>query len=115
MRRYKSLILLALLLVLSGTASAATDATTHACNNCHQSPAPSAGDLKQPLSRLCIDCHTAHLTTGEHAVDIPVQDTTIALPTQGGNITCSTCHDHHDPTATLRLPDPDLCRICHKR
>jgi len=99
-------------LLLAGVAGAAGHGR---CADCHAGDVPSADNLRQPLSGLCIDCHQARLDEGEHAVDIAIANTDIALPLQGKLLTCVTCHDPHAKGLALRQPDPQLCRNCHRR
>lgn len=90
-------------------------AADHTCANCHRSTTPNADDLIQPLSGLCADCHPERIAAGEHVVDVDAHNPTTTLPLQDGKLTCITCHDPHQPLATLRLPDPALCQQCHPR
>ena len=100
------------LFLAAGVAQAAGHAQ---CTDCHATVTPSADDLIQPLSALCVNCHQARIDQGEHAVDIPVTNTVTGLPLQGGLMTCITCHDPHAKGLALRQPDPQLCRACHPR
>lgn len=85
------------------------------CQDCHDPGTPSAANLKQPLSGLCIDCHRTRIDSGEHVVDIPANTATTALPLQTGRMTCVTCHDPHAQGVALRMSDPELCQACHRR
>ncbi len=89
------------------------NAADHACSDCHATTTPSAGDLIQPLSGLCADCHIDRITAGEHVVGIPVSAPNNTLPLHDGLMSCATCHDPHQPFAALRAKDPELCRQCH--
>ena len=112
MQKYRMLLLALALLLVAG----ATQATAHQqCQDCHDPGTPSATNLKQPLSGLCIDCHRTRIDAGEHAVDIPANTATTTLPLQAGRMTCVTCHDPHAQGVALRMSDPELCQACHQR
>ena len=95
----------------------------HQCTDCHASTSHNTDDLKKPLSALCVDCHAARISAGEHKVDIAVStlgempDYILAnkLPLQAGKLTCITCHDPHKTSLVLRLPKSELCQQCHKK
>ena len=99
--------------------STATLGADHQCADCHTSTAHNTDDLKKPLSALCVDCHAARITAGEHKVDIAVnilgKTPGITLPLQGNKLTCITCHDPHKASLGLRLPTNELCGQCHKK
>lgn len=99
--------------------STTTLSADHMCTDCHNSESPGTNDLTKPLSALCVDCHAARITAGEHKVDIAVNtlDKTqvIILPLQGEKLTCITCHDPHKISLALRMPTNELCVQCHKK
>ncbi len=112
MRKYR-MALPALVLLF---AASATPAAVHQqCEDCHAPGTPSASNLIQPLSGLCIDCHQARIEAGEHVVDIPANAAATGLPLQAGVMTCVTCHDPHAQGIALRMKDPELCQACHRR
>ncbi len=100
----------AMVVLLISTSIGAAD---HVCSDCHAAIAPNANDLIQPLSGLCADCHVERIIAGEHKVDVPVSASANTLPLHDGVMTCGTCHDPHQPFATLRMEDPKLCQQCH--
>ena len=110
--KYRRVLPVPTLLLL---ASATLAAGHQQCQDCHDPGTPSATNLKQPLSGLCIDCHRTRIDAGEHAVDIPANTATTTLPLQAGRMTCITCHDPHAQGVALRLTDPRLCEACHRR
>jgi predicted CXXCH cytochrome family protein len=91
----------------------------HQCADCHVSAVHNTDDLKKPLSALCVDCHAARISAGEHKVDIAVsilgKTPGNTLPLQAGKLTCITCHDPHKVSLALRLPANELCQQCHKK
>ena len=91
----------------------------HQCADCHKSESPSVNDLNKPISTLCVDCHAARITAGEHKVGIAVSalgnTPNMTLPLQGDKLTCITCHDPHKNSLALRLPTNELCVQCHKK
>ncbi len=105
-------VLWVLMLLVAGTTPAAGH---EQCRDCHAPGIPSADNLKQPLSDLCINCHLARIAEGEHAVDIPVKSAPASLPLKAGRMTCITCHDPHGKGRALRMSDPQLCTACHRR
>ncbi len=112
MQKYR-MVLSAFVLLL---AASATPAAGHQqCEDCHATGTPSASNLIQPLSGLCINCHQTRIDAGEHVVDIPVNAAPMTLPLQAGVITCVTCHDPHAQGIALRMKDPELCQACHQR
>jgi len=105
MQKYR-MVLSAFVLLLAASATLA--AGHQQCEDCHASGTPSASNLVQPLSALCINCHQTRIDAGEHAVDIPANTTTTMLPLQAGRMTCVTCHDPHTQGI-------ELCQACHRR
>jgi predicted CXXCH cytochrome family protein len=86
------------------------------CTICHQpAGAHSVGNLKKPLSDLCLECHRDRRSPNEHKVDIPARTEVKGLPLFDGKITCLTCHDPHANTygSMLRMTAGDLCMVCH--
>jgi len=86
------------------------------CTICHlPAGAHSVGELKKPLSVLCLDCHRDRTPPAEHKVDIPPRTEVKGLPLFDGKIACVTCHDPHANTYgnMLRIPAGDLCMVCH--
>ncbi len=102
---------LAIAVLFISTNTGATE--DHTCSDCHASATPNAGDLIQPLSGLCANCHIDRITAGEHVVGIPVSTPDNTLPLHDDVMSCATCHDPHQPFAALRMKDPELCRQCH--
>jgi len=86
------------------------------CDTCHL-PAGThkPGELKKPLSGLCLDCHRDRKAPAEHKVDIVPTMEVKGLPLFDGKIACPTCHDPHTNAhgSMLRMPATDLCRVCH--
>lgn len=88
------------------------------CDTCHL-PAGThkPGELKKPLSGLCLDCHRDRKAPAEHKIDIVPAMEVKGLPLFDGKIACTTCHDPHTNThgSMLRIPSSDLCRACHPK
>ncbi len=86
------------------------------CTICHVTENAGNGALlKKKPSELCLDCHPDRVPPGEHKVDIPPSMPVKKLPLTDGKITCITCHDPHKNLygALLRLPQTELCMVCH--
>ncbi len=87
------------------------------CLLCHLSREVKEGSalLKKPVADLCIECHKERKWPNEHTVDIVPSMHVKGLPLTEGKMTCTTCHDvHRNPYGKLlRLPERDLCILCH--
>ncbi len=89
------------------------------CTICHVSADVKKGSalLKKSVAELCIECHNERKRPNEHAVDIVPSLPIKGLPLTDGKMTCITCHDpHQNPYGKLlRIPEQDLCVLCHRR
>lgn len=87
------------------------------CTICHLSRdvTKEAPLLKKPVSDLCIGCHPGRKAPAEHKVDIVPTMKGKQLPLLDGKMTCITCHDPHKNLygKLIRVPQRDLCIICH--
>ncbi len=87
------------------------------CAQCHTPPGRDAWVTIPPVS-ACAACHPDRIQGGrEHAIGIRPGYDTAPLPLgRGRKIACRTCHAVHTPNvaALLRMPQRDLCRVCHK-
>jgi predicted CXXCH cytochrome family protein len=74
-----------------------------------------AGELKNTLSDLCLDCHRDRNAPRSHKVDSVPKMKVKGLPLANGKDTCITCHDPHANTygSMLRIKSADLCGACH--
>jgi len=65
---------------------------------------------------VCLRCHPDRAGAAEHIIGIgPGAKAGGGLPLPQGVIACSTCHAAHTATpGMLRLPEKDLCVVCHK-
>jgi predicted CXXCH cytochrome family protein len=87
------------------------------CKTCHISHTMGGALLlKEPLSKLCLQCHPDRKAPAEHIVDIVPSMKVTALPLKEGRMTCVTCHDPHGKTyaSMLRVIPKDLCQLCHQ-
>ena len=87
------------------------------CATCHGSHLTdkSAPLLKKPLAELCIECHPDRMGPTEHKIGIISSMNTGTLPLTDNKLTCITCHDPHSNRygRMLRVPEKNLCLICH--
>lgn len=88
------------------------------CSLCHvlfEDRAPK--ELRQTLSRLCLDCHGDRGAPGDHRVGVAPARDVKGLPLASGKMTCITCHDPHSNAnaAMLRMPAAGLCLVCHPK
>ncbi len=92
-------------------------ASKRECSSCHRIVTGNQpGPLKQPLPALCLSCHTAHQSLANHPTGVIPQNPAPGLPLDQGRLTCTTCHDPHRNRfgALLRLPQTELCVVCHR-
>jgi predicted CXXCH cytochrome family protein len=86
------------------------------CTICHVTEGAGNGALlKKKPPELCLDCHPDRVPPGEHKVDIVPSAPVKKLPLTDGKITCITCHDPHKNLygKLLRMPETELCTVCH--
>jgi predicted CXXCH cytochrome family protein len=112
------------------------------CRVCHgplSAPKSKPGDdmpnLRQPASRLCVNCHTPHAdpAPGGHP-GLAARGVSRSWPLEDGRVTCATCHNPHaakanwrgraigarataadDDRIALRANYAELCRACHPK
>ncbi len=86
------------------------------CAACHLTEGTkTSATLKKAPSDLCLECHPDRVAPQEHRVGIPLSPAPKKLPLADGKITCVTCHDPHtNPYGSLlRMPETELCLVCH--
>jgi predicted CXXCH cytochrome family protein len=88
------------------------------CGQCHVSPdvTRKTAALKKQVSELCFECHQDRTFPAEHKLGVSPGVTVKELPLQDGKITCTTCHDPHRNSygSMLRVPQSELCLLCHR-
>lgn len=114
----RAIIFIAVLIVFTAAAhSEGLPQIKKDCGICHVSHMGGTL-LKEPLSGLCIGCHSDRVEA-DHAVDIVPSMDVGGLPLdRDGRMTCATCHDPHDGRgmeAMLRVEPEELCGLCHKK
>ncbi|MBI5847980.1 MAG: cytochrome c3 family protein [Nitrospirae bacterium] len=88
------------------------------CLTCHTSHgADGELVLKEPITKLCLECHPDRKGPAEHKVDVIISSPVPGLPLTEGKMTCVTCHDPHSNAngAMLRMGREKLCLSCHNQ
>lgn len=88
------------------------------CNDCHQSHANSEKLLVMPKPDLCVSCHKENSFNHKSVEDISILNKAKDVYTDGGKISCQTCHETHiNWKETHFIKDPNkivpFCSSCH--